>query len=137
MLTNRKTSIPALTFIIVLASCDTPPIDKANDLLSQHIKEYTDIQPTNDTTRPYRKGKMVIIKRETNTLDIPMMNYASVADLRASKPEEVETIVWLYYEPITVGTYSGSGDWLNSEKKRNTVEMLYSSYRQGTKQSCV
>lgn len=70
-----------------------------------YIGEYTNLPKLKEiNTTPYVKGKIITVNTSKNTLDDPVY-FKLPKDLRAAKPEEVETIVWLERDRLQTGSY--------------------------------
>ena len=72
-----------------------------------HLREFTSAIQYKPTT-PYVKGKIVIINKSEDDVDVLQTDLTD--HLRARKPEDVGTIVWIERSNVLVGHYARRGD---------------------------
>ena len=99
---NQLAGNPACASLSLLC----PPIPGAAEL-APHVPDYLNIaglKPAPDGTAVLRSGKLVAVDVDGSRLD-DQLQRALPADLRAERPEEVGTIVWVKWWEENVGYY--------------------------------
>lgn len=94
-----------------------PPTPKQAPSLSAQIglSPTLLLNPSPGSMQPYVKGKVILVNKEEKKID---HTYCELPEeLRATRPEEVETIVWLEWGKDKVGRYTdGSTAYVNTCK---------------------
>lgn len=80
-----------------------------------HVKEYSTISGLKNSVRTsphrmqaYLKGKIITVNKENNRID--NIYFDLPEELRAAKPEDVGTIIWLKWGENKVGSYTDGED---------------------------
>lgn len=78
-----------------------------SDPFKNNLAEYTNSSTFKEQAgaTPYIKGKIVVVNKTEVKVDDPYFDLPE--EVKALKPEDVGTIVWVTYEPSVVGRYTG------------------------------
>lgn len=110
---RRANMIPMLVIVGVLAVLGTGFLvtqlvrGSQADPFKNNLADYISSSAFKEqfTATPYIKGKLVVVNQSEVKVDDPYFDLPE--DIKALKPEEVGTIVWVSYEPVVVGRYTG------------------------------
>jgi hypothetical protein len=90
------------------------------DPFSKELPSYAADFSVGDTSAPFTTGKMVIVNKTTKAVEDPYFDLPE--NLKATKPEEVGTIVQVTYEENQVGTYTSGSKAYQYTARVNVVD---------------
>jgi hypothetical protein len=90
------------------------------DPFSKELPGYAADFAFGDTTAPYTKGKIVVVNKTSKAVEDPYFDLPE--PLKATKPEEVGTIVQVTYEENQVGTYTSGSKAYQYTARVNVID---------------